>query len=166
MLCELVDGQLVAATGTGWEVLTDRRIGGSSTASFSVCHHGPDEVRWSLNISGELIPTIASPWAGIMFNPGPERLRAVDLSAWDGIQFAIRGDGRTCGLLVFLASRGRLGAPSVPVTSGPTWATHRFAWRDFDESDGHDVQGILVAATGSEGPFELQISDVRLWSGP
>jgi hypothetical protein len=62
--------------------------------------------------------------------------------------------------MVFTASHGR--RPIVrPFTPGKTFTEHRFAWADFDGSDGKDVAAILVGAV-APGAFAFAIDDVRL----
>ncbi len=142
-----------AAFGAGWEVSTDRMLGGESTATMRV-EDG------ALVVRGTLSAASAISWAGAMLYPGPRPMQPADLSPARGLRFRVMGDGSPFTLMVFARSRGRVPA-STTITAGREWTTVEVPFAALDGVDGRDVTGILFSAA-RPGPFELRLDDVEL----
>lgn len=153
-------GEPAAEFGSGWEVSTDRLMGGASDATIAVVEGGAEGTAGSLRITGELKPGSQFPWAGAMFYPGEQPFAPRNLSAKKAIVFRARGDGGTYRVMVFAQSLGRIPAMR-PFSAGPEWTTHRFEFAQFNNIDGSDLMGVLFSAS-REGTFEFQIDQVRL----
>jgi imidazolonepropionase-like amidohydrolase len=153
-------GEPAAEFGSGWEVSTDRLMGGASDAAIAVVEGGAEGTAGSLRIAGELKAGSQFPWAGAMFYPGEQPFAPRNLSAKRAIVFRTRGDGGTYRVMLFAQSLGRIPAMR-PFTAVPEWTTHRFEFAQFNNIDGSDVMGILFSAS-REGMFEFQIDDVRI----
>ena len=70
-------------TGRAWDVTTDQRTGGSSTANVTV-RDG------ALVVTGELAVGLPFPWAGVIWMPGAQLMQAVDFSGREAIRFRTR----------------------------------------------------------------------------
>lgn len=159
MIADFEQG-LTVRFGTGFAPNTDSFAGGSSSVSIDVADAGAGGSGHALRVSGTITGQLAYAWAGVMWSPTPQMMQPADLSAFDGVQFAARGDGRTHRVLVFSQSRG-----AVPLihefTPGTEWSTFELPWSTL-EIDGSDVSAILFVGAPPPGEFWFEVDDVKL----
>jgi len=158
------DGTAGAGLGAGWSTTTDGMAGGTSTANLEVAGGGATGSAGCLRVTGRITAKAPNPWAGAQFSPGAGAFRPADLSAWEGISFRARGDGRTYAIVFFTAAGGF--TPAVePFTPGDgEWTEHRVSWKALG-SDGTGVTAIMFTAGAPEGSFTLDLDDVVLERG-
>lgn len=160
LVSDFEDGTLASRVGFGWSPSTDSIRGGASTVATAVVEGGAQGGR-ALELTGEIRPGFAFPWAGVMYFPGEGPMAPADLSAVAALELAVRGDGRTYQVLVFATSLGDMPAFQTFV-AGPEWQRLSYPLAGFPGVDPKAITGIFVGAGGAPGPFALRIDDVRL----
>jgi imidazolonepropionase-like amidohydrolase len=160
LVSDFEDGTTSAKFGAGWQASSDTVMNGKSTSAIRVVSPGAHESKGALEISGELVPGFAYPFAGAMFSPGPKPFAPANLASKKVIRFWTRGDGRSYFVLVYAQSLGFVPGRQTFV-AGPEWKEFEFPLTAFG-TDGHDLTGIFFGATTDPGKFNLQIDDVRI----
>lgn len=162
-ISDFEDGATSTRFGGGWMASTDQMAGGKSEVRPEVGGGGVNGGK-ALALSGEIKAGFAFPWAGVMFSPGGVTMAPVDLSAFAGVDFQVKGDGRPANLLVFARRLGRMPAQkSFPTTT--EWTPVKVTFSELG-LDATDVMGIFVGAGQPTGPFQLWIDDVGLTPKP
>ena len=148
----------------GWQIENDGVMGGRSQG-FVQIHDG------TMGFTGEVV----TQGGGFTSVRGE---RAVDLSAYDGIELRVRGGGRTFDLDVDDGTRHR-GREVNRQASFPTtedWATVRVPFADLETTahgepvsvDPLDRSGIrtvgIYIADGLDGPFQLEVDWIRAYA--
>ena len=153
LVADFEDGEPAAALGAGWMVSTDAVTGGSSTAEMAV-----EEA--ALRVSGTLAPSPFG-WSGVMLSPGAAAMQPADLSAYRGISFRTRGDGREYQLMVFTRAGGMM--PAVHrFPAGAEWTEVVVSFESLGALDPSGVTGFVWSAAAPPGPFAFELDDVRL----
>jgi imidazolonepropionase-like amidohydrolase len=157
------DGSASASFGQPWQDSTDQLAGGKSVVQKEVVAGGAEGAK-SLAISGEIRPGFAFPWAGVMFLPGAQPMAPADLSKFGGFSFQAKGEGASYQMMAFAAHLGRMPVQRA-FTAGPEWKRYEFSFADLG-LDGKDILGFFLGGGPAQGPFRLQIDDVRLTPKP
>ena len=146
--------------GAGWDISTDSIMGGKSTLMMAVNGTAPNG-QPALTLTGEVNPGFIAPWAGLAFYPGAKPFQPANISSAKVLRFWARGDGKGFAVMGFSTAGGqRPGVFPISVTKDWTEVTVRFAQlANFDASS---AQMLLIGATQQNGPFRLEIADVRL----
>ncbi|OQW74770.1 MAG: hypothetical protein BVN32_12520 [Proteobacteria bacterium ST_bin14] len=146
--------------GAGWDISTDSIMGGKSTLIIAVSGTAPNG-QPALTLTGEVNPGFIAPWAGLAFYPGAKPFQPANISSAKVLRFWARGDGKGFAVMGFSTAGGqRPGVFPISVTKDWTEVTVRFAQlANFDASS---AQMLLIGATQQNGPFRLEIADVRL----
>jgi imidazolonepropionase-like amidohydrolase len=147
-----------AKFGSGWQISTDRFMGGTSTAEMRIVKVGARNSTGALDIAGTITAGAAFTWAGAMFFPAATPMMPANLSQFKEIVFWTKGDGAEYRVMVFATKLGNIPA-SRPFTAGPGWQEVVMPLADFGV-DGSDLRGVLFSAT-QPGAFRLTIDDVR-----
>lgn len=157
------DGESIEASfGFGWQPSTDGIMGGSSTASMKRIPGGANGSAGALEIRGQIKPGFSFPWAGAMFFPGSEPMRAVDLSARHEIVFQTRGDGREYSVLL-LSGESEQGMPAMHgFVAGPDWKEIRLPLAAFSGADPGMLRGIGFSAGMPVGDYRFEVDQVEL----
>lgn len=157
-------GDMTVEFGAGWADSTDAIQGGDSSVRAEVIAPGAGGSAGALRVTGQLNTGIEHPWAGVMFSPGPDPYAPANLSSKRGISFFARGDGGTYVVMLFLQSRG-----FTPVGQtfevGSKWARYTFPFEKFDGTDGRDLTGVFIGASGRAGPYAIEIDEVQFEAG-
>ena len=155
LIADFEDG--VGATfGFGWQVASDAMRGGSSTARVSA-------ERGVLRIEGELVSSIAFPWAGVTYFPGAAPMQPVDFSDRRMLRFRTRGDGRTYSVMLFADGAGATVPPTVPFTASAEWAAVEIPLERFPTATPGLIGGLaFVAQAPPVGAFGFEIDDVEI----
>jgi hypothetical protein len=149
-----------AVFGFGWQVSTDSRMGGKSTADMRIVPGGANGSRSALEVTGAIVRGAPFPWAGAMFFPAATPMAPANLSKFKELVFWARGDGAEYQVMVFATRLGNIPA-SRPFTAGADWHEFVMPLASFSDIDGSDLRGLLFSASAG-GPFRLQIDEVRL----
>jgi imidazolonepropionase-like amidohydrolase len=147
-----------AKFGSGWQISTDRFMGGSSTAEMRIVKEGARKSAGALDIMGTITAGAAFTWAGAMFFPAATPMTPANLSKFKEIVFWTKGDGAEYQVMVFATKLGHIPA-SRPFTPGPGWQEVVMPFADFGV-DGSDLRGVLFSAT-QPGAFRFTIDEVR-----
>jgi imidazolonepropionase-like amidohydrolase len=147
-----------ARFGAGWQVSTDSRIGGKSTAELRIVKGGARNSAGALDVAGAINPGAPFTWAGAMFFPAATPMAPVNLAAFKEVVFWTKGDGANFQVMIFATRLGNVPA-SRPFQAGPDWQEVVMPLADFGV-DGSDLRGVLFSAT-EPGPFRFTIDDVR-----
>jgi imidazolonepropionase-like amidohydrolase len=161
LISDFEDGKLSAKFGKGWSVSTDSIAGGKSTAEMKSATDGANASKHSLQVSGEISGQVPFAWSGVMFSPGQEIFKAVDLSSKKQLSFFAKGDGQTYRVMIFTESGGRI--PAQQTFSAPkAWREYTFDLSAFNGTDGHDLSAILFVAGPAPGKFVFSIDEITL----
>ena len=146
--------------GAGWGISTDSIMGGKSTLIIAVSGTAPNG-QPALTLTGEVNPGFIAPWAGLAFYPGAKPFQAANISSAKVLRFWARGDGKGFAVMGFSTAGGqRPGVFPISVTKDWTEVTVRFA--QLANFDAPSAQMLLIGAAQQDGPFRLEIADVRL----
>lgn len=161
LISNFEDGTLNTKFGSGFAVSTDSIAGGKSTADLKIIDSGPAGSKNSLQISGTISDAFAHAWAGAMFSPAATPFAPANLSSKKAIHFWVRGDGRTCRVMLFTQSTGYMPFQK-PFPTGPDWKEVIIPFTDLGGTDGHDISAILFTASSEPGAFTFAIANVTL----
>jgi imidazolonepropionase-like amidohydrolase len=153
-------GDYFTRFGFVWFPTNDSGQGGKSRASISLAAAGAENTAGCLSVTGMLKPGSPMPWAGAAFYPGPTVWTCADLSAWSALSFWARGDGGKAVVLFIL--RGKRMPTFRFFDIGDEWRRYEFPFSGMGGSDGTDILTMAVGAAQAEGPFRLEIDQVRL----
>ncbi|MEK7485367.1 MAG: CIA30 family protein [Planctomycetota bacterium] len=89
------DRNLLSSQQKNWDCFSDQVLGGKSQIILQLKEGGAEKSLCSAGISGELSVAFAKrpAFAGIEINLVPEKENAIDISAFLGLEFAVRGKG-------------------------------------------------------------------------
>src|SRR5690606_27200089 len=148
---------LTVRFGTGFAPNTDSFAGGSSSVSIDVADAGAGGSGHALRVSGTITGQLAYAWAGVMWSPTPQMMQPADLSAFDGVQFAARGERRTHRELVSSQLGGAV--RRIPeFTPGTERSTSELRWSTL-QIDGSDVSAIVFVGAPPPGEFWFEVDD-------
>lgn len=151
---------MAAPFGAGWSESTDSILGGSSSVTTTLGGIAPNG-QAALVLTGAIKPGYIAPWAGIAFYPGAQPFRPANLSAAKALRFWARGEGNSFAVMMFSTSGGQ--RPDVsPIKVGKEWAEVTLRFADLANFDPATAQMMLIGAVQQDGPFRLEIADVRL----
>ncbi|HVJ26943.1 MAG TPA: CIA30 family protein, partial [Vicinamibacterales bacterium] len=155
------DGATVsAAFGAGWQISTDKMMGGKSEATMQLVKPGAAGSAGALGITGTIRAGSPFPWAGAMFFPAATPMAAANVSQFTEIIFQARGDGRDYQIMLFASELGN--TPAVQsFSAGAEWREHVFPIKSFGVT-GANLRGILFSAGADPGAFNVAIDQVRL----
>jgi hypothetical protein len=151
---------ITAAFGAGWQVSTDRLMGGKSQATMQPVKPGAAGSAGALGITGTINPGSPFPWAGAMFFPAPTPMSPADVSKFTEIVFHARGDGREYRVMVFATELGDTPA-AQPFIAAAGWREHVIPLKAFG-INGSNLRGLLFSAGAEPGAFSVAIDQVRL----
>ena len=156
------DGDAIAAEFGSWQATTDQMAGGASTVEHRLVSGGANGSGGALEVTGQVRPGFAFPWAGVIFFPADEPMQPVDFSARAELVFQVRGDGRSYSAMLFSGPSVQ-GMPSVlAFQAGPEWTQVRLALADFPGADLSQLRGIAFTAGQPAGTFEFFLDHVEL----
>ena len=157
-----VQGKAVVKSpfGAGWDASTDSVVGGNSTLALSVGDQAPGG-QAALVLTGEIKSGFIAPWAGIAFYPADQQFRPANLGSAKAIRFWARGEGKAFAVMGFSPSGGQ--RPSVsPIIVSKDWTEVTVRFAQLANFDPANAQMLLIGAIQQDGPFRLEIADVRL----
>ncbi|MFC2165257.1 CIA30 family protein [Acidobacteriota bacterium] len=160
LISDFEGAEVTAKFGAGWSVSTDAMMGGKSKAEYEIVKGGAQESKGSLLITGNIVGDSPAKWAGALFSPGKRMMMPANLSFKKSISFWAKGDGKSYAILIFAQSLGYQPA-TQSFTATPEWKEYVFTYQSFG-LEGYDIMGIFIGGSMTNGPFSLQIDDVRL----
>jgi imidazolonepropionase-like amidohydrolase/Zn-dependent M28 family amino/carboxypeptidase len=161
-ISDFEDGNSSARFGAGWVVSTDTYAGGKSNAEMHVVNNGANSTRNSLSVTGEVAPGLPYAWSGVIFFPGALPFSPADLSSKKEIVFWVKGNEKTCRVLVYTQASGYMPAGAQTFKVGNGWKQYIFKFSDFNGMDGRSLTGITFVAGPEPGPFAFQIDEIAL----
>jgi hypothetical protein len=160
LISDFEETEVTAKFGAGWSVSTDAMMGGKSKAEYKIVKGGAQGSQGSLLITGNIVGDSPMKWAGALFSPGKRMMTPANLSFKKSISFWAKGDEGKYAILVFAQALGFQPATQI-FTVGPEWKEYVFTYESFG-LEGYDIMGIFIGGSMTEGPFSLQVDDVRL----
>jgi imidazolonepropionase-like amidohydrolase/pimeloyl-ACP methyl ester carboxylesterase len=149
-----------AAFGFGWQESTDKYVGGSSTVKYALAKGGANGSKGSLRITGTIANKSQPRWAGVLFCPGKAMMAPANLSSRKAMLFWAKGDGKKYSVMLFTESSG-FRPIAKEFSAGSEWKQYRFAFKEFNGSDGKDIMAVFFGGGPEVGAFELRLDDVR-----
>ena len=150
------------ATGGSWRDTSDAMRGGSSHAQHRLVEGGADGSRGALEISGEIKPGFAFPWAGAMFFVAPVPMEPVDYAARRELVFHARGDGRALRVMLFSGPSAQAMPSMLEFVAGSEWREYRMPLADFSGADPALLRAVAFCAGEPAGAFRFRIDRVEL----
>lgn len=146
--------QLIAPVGV-WTETTDSIMGGKSSVKLELASGAQP----ALVITGDVKQGAFGQWSGVSYMPTPT-FSAADLSAVNMLTFRARGKGSAFGVMGFSKAGGQIPA-MAPFNVVLEWSDIKIP---FSAMRGFDATGTMMLAITAlqPGPFQLEISDVRL----
>ncbi len=160
-LADFETGALAAAFGFGWGDSTDDIMGGKSTVALEVIAAGAAGSAHALEVTGEIQPGFAYPWAGAMFLAGEAPMAPVDLSAVSELVFWTKGDPGTYRVMAFAESLGQMPSQaSFEVTA--EWRQVVLPLASFRGAEPGGMKGLLWSGGPQPGRFRLVLDQIEL----
>jgi imidazolonepropionase-like amidohydrolase len=155
------DGEKVdVAYGLGWQVTTDSRIGGKSSARIGLTVGGAAGTRGALEIAGEIKAGAAFAWGGAIFFVGADPSQTLDFSGKREIVFAAKGDGRSYQVMLFTGDNPQ---PQIKTFGAESeWAERRFELSAFAGADLTHLRAIAVCASNPAGEYRMTIDQFEV----
>lgn len=155
------------APAAKWAFYTDTVAKGTSTVKVA---HIKDS-REAVKVDGELTNKFVYPFAGAQAyfkdDQSPE-----DASQYTGVQFWVKGDGRTYGVQVVTSGVKDYNYFAKPFKTSGEWTLVQVPFKDMVQMipwakkvswTGTDVQGVGIQASGFLGTFWVEVSDISLY---
>lgn len=169
---DFADGDIEAESGLSWIVVGDDLLGGASSASLVVSPSGAGDSDGALRFEGQVEEGFAAPFLGT-WSPLTPGGRSIDLSAYRGLRFLVRGSGGSFQAGVRLAGGSNFMASFTVVDdwrsveipfdtlhlSGPAhqeadWSAKDAAWIGF------------TTEPGFLGQFDIEIDSIEFYGDP
>ena len=148
--------------GNGWHITTDQQMNGLSEAGIKLVPDGAKSSKGALEISGQIKPGFAFPWAGVFFGPGAKAMQPVNYSNAKELVFWVKDDGRTYSVMM-LSNTVAVGAPpSQSFATSSEWREIRLPMAGFAGLELTSISGFSFNAIGSEGEFSFTIDNVEV----
>lgn len=162
VICRFDDGTFSPLFGMYFFEMSDKMMGGASTAIIRTSAPGAEGTPGALAISGTVEKQGAMPWAGAIFMPGVTERTTANLSPWKGISFRARGDVASGAVMTMLKNQKMPGMKPITLTS--EWRKYEISFKELGSEDGMSFMGFIFAVVGTPGPFHIEIDDVCLVS--
>ena len=156
-----------------WQSFSDVVAGGTSSAQLTAPDpkNKPKNIQHAVKLQGELTQKFAFPFAGAhaFFNADKS---ITDVSQYSGVQFWVRGDGRTYGVQILSAGIKDYNYYSQVFKTSDSWILVRIPFKEMKQMipgaakvdwSGADAQGVGFQASGFLGPYWLEIGDVQFF---
>lgn len=159
----------IAATGTDWQLLTDRVMGGVSTGTMA-----REEVagRPAIRMRGDVSLQNDGGFVQIALDLAPDG-GAVDASGWSGIELDVFGNGERYGVHLRTDALTRPWQSYRQVfTAGPEWRTVQLPFDRFVPHrtdvrlDTHRLRRIGLVAIGRAFSADLALAGLRFSRSP
>jgi len=163
------DGDVLSNWETEWLALTDKVIGGSSTAEAKLISGGANSSKHALNVSGDVTTKTPFGFAGVVVSLGKKTEQNFDISQYSGIKFNTRGDGKTYRLVILTAAVKDYDDFSYTFSAPEDWKEivvpfsklRQFGFGKKVEWTAGDVQAIEFMTLGAPHErFDLYIDDI------
>lgn len=146
--------------GAGWSISTDAFRGGQSSAEFKRFDGGANTSSGSMEVTGEIVGEGSMSWAGVFFSPGATMMAATNLSSKSSLRFWAKGGAQRYAVMFFTQKQGFM--PSIKsVSIGEDWQPVQVLFSEMN-TDGSDLMGVFIGASGQSGPFQFFIDDVSM----
>lgn len=167
------DGDLNGGWGGKWAALDDRVAGGSSESQIEVVPGGFGGSRHALRVGGRVTNKFQwGPFAGAVLSLGEDEETFFDLSAFSGLQFHARADGKPYRVAFSTAAVKDHDDFAHEVTVGTEWqlvkvpfsALRQAGFGRRVEWNAREVKAVSIFTSG--GPrerFELHLDDISFY---
>ena len=162
LISDFEQEQIITRYGKGWALSTDAQMGGESVAQMRLIASGARTRAGALEITGEIKPGFAFPWAGVYFVPGVDATQPINYVQAKALGFWAKGDGRSYRVMAFSAAQQGGIPPSINFTAPEEWQEIRLPLADFDGLDLTQVTGFAFSAGAPEGQFKFSLDDVAI----
>jgi len=162
MIGDFEQEKISSRYGNGWHVTTDQQMNGASEVSIRLVPNGVKSSKGALEVSGEIKPGFAFPWAGVFFGPGAKVMQPVNYSNAKELVFWIKGDGRTYSVMMISSISAAGAPPSQSFATSKEWQEIRLPLDGFEGLELTSVSGFSFNAIGSEGEFIFMIDNVEI----
>ena len=136
--------------GAGLQATTDAVAGGKSSVALL------KDPKGFLQVTGEVRPGFAYPWAGVTFNMG----KPYNLSDFGQLHFRARGNMQT--LYIMLFQKGNYQPIIQTVTLDKPWRDYSIELAGFANADLANVTQIAWVASQTPQTFDFAIDDIGL----
>ena len=155
------DDLKISANYGSWTTLSDKIMGGKSTANLEAVAGGANGTKGALKVSGEAAAGGPFVFAGAYFVPGASERDPVNLSSKKNIEFWAKGDGQNYSLVLQAESNSGQMPVFQHFTAGPEWKQYSFPITSF-KVDGSDLTGVAFLKALNPGKYEFEIDEVEI----
>jgi beta-glucosidase len=155
------DDLKVAANYGSWQTVSDKVLGGKSTAAIEAVQGGANATNGALKVTGETVAGAPFTFAGVNFIPGASEQDPANLSAKKTVSFWAKGDGQGYSLVLLAESNSGQMPVFQNFTAGPEWKNYSFPISAF-KVDGSDLTGVAFIKGMGTGKFEFEIDEVEI----
>ena len=113
-----------------------------------------------MRVSAQVRPGFLFPWAGAFLALSPDFSKERDLSAFDGLEFMVRGTPGTYRAMLFGASAGI--PPTAEFSITPEWTAVRLPLSAFRNLNPLSVTGLALVAGPGVGEYDFDVDSVKL----
>ncbi len=153
------ESDLISSNGLPWTTTTDEMMGGSSAATLSLIQPGANGSASAAQVVAEVSRDFPYPWAGLFFDASP--MAPADISAFETIQFDVRGVAARYRLMLFTA--GSFGAPpTVEFEVTEDWQTVSLPLAEAGTFDAKQIAGLAIVTPLDPGEYTFAIDNVQL----
>jgi hypothetical protein len=171
-------GKTTTLVDTSWQVFTDETVGGKSSAQISIVPLGAGGSKGAMRLSGKLTPDFQ--WGGfvgarasLQKGDSPK-----DMSAFTGVQFYARGDGKKYRVLLSKENVRDGNHFYMEFTAGPEWTLIRAPFSKLGQSpyfgtqvswSADNLKGLGFLAMGEQGAtadVALEVDNISFYSQP
>ncbi len=162
LISDFEQDKISSRYGYGWHITTDQQMNGASVATMRLISKGANNSHGALEISGQIKPGFAFPWAGVFFGPGDKPMQPTNYENSKELVFWVKGDGSTYSVMTFSSTGAGGVPPSQSFKSGSEWKEVRLPLDGFEGLELSTVTGFSFNANGPEGEFNFTIDNVEI----
>lgn len=158
LAADFESGDLSSHFGGGWQAASDQMMGGRSNARIDWIADGAGGSAGAMRVTGDVVATGASPWAGVVFSPAATPMQPVDVSARQKLQVDLRGTPGDYALV--LLGAGSMPA-SHPITLGEGWQSVQVPLAEVRGAELSAMTGIAITRVAT-GPFRFDVDNLHI----
>lgn len=158
VICDFDESNYSPNFGFFFFEMSDKLMGGSSSAMIELVAGGAEDTVGSLKITGNIDEKSPFPWAGAAFFPSAMETSTANLSKWNTLSFW--AEGETSMMVMFLLSDRQMPVFKViPVTD--EWKKFEIGFTELGSENGKNITA-MIFGSNHPGGFSIKIDQIML----
>jgi imidazolonepropionase-like amidohydrolase len=158
-ICNFDSGHYSPNFGFFFFEMSDKLMGGASSASMELASDGAEGTQGSLKINGEIDRNSPFPWAGAAFFPSAMETSTANLSKWNTLSFWAKGESAEMMVMFLLTDQQMPGFLVLPISK--EWKRYEIEFTKLGSTNGKNIMA-MVFGSNIPGKFAVQIDQVKL----